>query len=145
MLACFPVSPPASLLPLGLDESGNGEGILAGSRLCRAEFCACSVFAVGVPGACSLHTLEAQLQLGLGWAVVSAGVRALCEVGWDHSVTLAEGFLWDRQGSWPAAGSTLLQSCGEQLPRPVPRAVCGPSSSGLWVDGHSCARAQEGC
>lgn len=54
-----------------------------------------------------------------------ARVRALCEVGWDNSMSLAGGFLWDGQVSQAAALSTLLQSCGEQLPSAVPRAVCG--------------------
>lgn len=121
--------------------------IPAVSKLCHAECPACSVFAVGVPGACEVSAArKLSCRLGWGWGELwSARLRALCEVGWDHSTSLAEGFLWDRQVSQVAARSTLLQ---EQPPSLVPRAVCGPGSRGrpaqggqgvAAADGHSCA------
>lgn len=64
--------------------------------------------------------LSVQVRLGLRWVLVPAWVMALCKVGRGSLMSLAEGFLRDRQVSQAPTCSTLLQSRGEQLPSLFP-------------------------
>lgn len=97
--------------------------------------------------------LSVQVRLGLRWVLVPAWVMALCKVGWGCLMSLAEGFLWDRQVSQAPACSTLLQSRGEQLPSLFPWGCVRPEQAWgsrgwlaqgwlggrLWDNRHICA------
>lgn len=102
----------ASLLPLGLDETGNG-GVDPGCSqavLCRVPcvLCLCCWCPWSLRG---LHSPEAQLQVGQWCQGGQGAVRA----GVDHPVSLAEGLLQGRHvpGLLLAAP---LQSCGRSQP-----------------------------
>lgn len=86
--------------------------ILAVSKLCRAS----ALCALGCRCPCRVsRAWRLSCRSGCG---ASSG-QALCELGWDHSMTLAQGFLWDGQVSQAAACSTLLQSCRQSCPQSV--------------------------